>query len=433
MEFFRSLVALPIGASTFAQGIDTLHLVVITTTMLASFYVFFAASWFAIRWYRGDRAKLDTTPVVRASALRETATISIILIVFVVWWVIGFVQFVHMSDPPKDATTIVVQAKQWMWKFTYPDGRETNDVLTVPVNRPIRLLMTSRDVIHSFYVPQFRVKHDVLPGQYVTTWFQSDRVGEYDIFCAEYCGANHSRMLGHVVVLSDADYEKWLRRGSEAPQGEDLAQRGVAVATRRGCVSCHTLDGQPHVGPTWARLYGRVVTLSDGRKTVADDAYLTRSMMDPNTDIVEGYHPVMPTYAGALTPAEVGALVELIRSLQTAPVAPSVPLPRIEITPVDAGPNEPWPSNVGEVAPPPVPPPSPVVGPATPAMPRPYPYPFPAVPVPAEPAPLDAALPIEPRRPLPNVPAPDIVSPPRPVEPFPTRPPAPAAPERDEP
>jgi cytochrome c oxidase subunit 2 len=289
-----------------------------------------------------------------------------------------------MADPPKDATTIVVTAKQWMWKFTYPNGRDANDVLTVPVNRPIRLLMTSRDVIHSFYVPQFRIKHDVLPGQYVTTWFEATKTGEFDIFCAEYCGVNHSRMLGRVVVLSEADYESWLRSEDAAPQGSDLAQRGVAVMTRRACVACHTLDGQPHVGPSFARLYGRVVHLDGGRTTVADDAYLTRSMMEPNADVVAGFKPVMPSYVGVLTPGEVGALVELIRSLRDAPLAPSVALPRLSVAPIDAG----------------------AIGPGN-----------------------DGDLPVTPRPPAPDNPAPDVVPTfgPRPA--FPTRPPHPSTEE----
>jgi cytochrome c oxidase subunit 2 len=337
MDTFRALLGLPAGASSFADGIDLLHLFVISVTMLMSAYVFGTAAAFTVRWYAGNEAALSTTAPLRASRLRETAIVASVLGTFLLWWVIGFVQFARMADAPADAPMIVVTAKQWMWTFTYPDGREANDVLTLPVDRDVRLVMTSRDVVHSFYVPQFRVKHDVLPGRYMTVWFRPTKIGTFDIYCAEYCGLNHSRMLGRVAVLSAADYEKWLRDSSGGIGNDEMARRGVGVATRRACVACHTLDGQPHVGPTWAKLYGRTVTLADGRIVKADDAYLTRSMMEPNVDVVAGYRSTMPSYAGQLTPGEVGALVELIRSLQNGTLPSGVQLPRLEVIPLDGG------------------------------------------------------------------------------------------------
>jgi cytochrome c oxidase subunit 2 len=337
METLRTLLGLPVGASSFADGIDLLHLFVISVTMLASLYVFLAAGWFSVRSYRGEAAVAAVGTTRPASLWREGAIVAAILGMFLLWWVIGFVQYAKMADPPDDAMPIVVSAKQWMWKFTYPDGYSTNDILTVPVDRDVRVLLTSRDVIHSFYVPQFRLKHDVLPGRYAAAWFRATQVGAFDIYCAEYCGVNHSRMRGQVVVLSAADYERWLHREHETTGGDELALRGLGVATRRGCTSCHTLDGQPHVGPTWARLYGHTVDLTDGRHVVADDEYLTRSMMEPNHDVVAGFRPVMPSYEGLLSPGEVGALVELIRSVQTQPLAPGVVLPHLEVIPRDAG------------------------------------------------------------------------------------------------
>jgi cytochrome c oxidase subunit 2 len=334
MDFLRMLLALPPGASSVADGIDLLHGFVISVTMIMSFYVFLAAAWFSVRWHRGEAARGQSTPHVAASTLRETAIVASVLGLFLVWWVIGFVQYTTLADPPEGAMTILVSAKQWMWKFTYPDGRETNDVLTVPVDRDVKLVMTSRDVIHSFYVPQFRIKHDVLPGRWVTTWFRATKIGEFDIFCAEYCGVNHSRMLGKVIVVSGAEYARSLQREHDAPDGQELARRGLEVATRRSCTSCHTLDGQPHVGPSWAGLYGRTVALEGGRSVIADDAYLTRSMMEPNADVVAGYRPTMPSYAGLLAPAEVGALLELIRSLARAPLSTGVTLPRLVVTPL---------------------------------------------------------------------------------------------------
>jgi cytochrome c oxidase subunit 2 len=336
METLRAILSLPAGASSFADGIDLLHLFVISVTMLMSTYIFVTAAAFTARWYRGEKAVVATTSVLGASRVREAIIITAVLGTFIFWWVIGFAQYAKMSDPPDNAPIIVVTAKQWMWKFTYPDGRETNDVLVLPVDRDVRLILTSRDVVHSFYVPQFRIKHDVLPGRYMTTWVRPTKTGTYDIYCAEYCGLNHSRMLGRVEVLSLADYEKWLRDQSGAVGNQEMVARGVGVATRRSCVACHTLDGQTHVGPSFARLYGKNVKLADGRTIVADDEYLTRSMMEPNVDIVDGYKSAMPSYAGQLTPGEVGALVELIRSLGNAPLPPAIEFPHLEVT-VDAG------------------------------------------------------------------------------------------------
>ena len=202
------------------------------------------------------------------------------------------------------------------------------DVLTVPEGRPVKLVMSSRDVIHSFYVPAFRLKQDVVPGRYSTAWFRATAPGAYPIECAEYCGVDHSRMLGEVRVLSAADYATWL--DGHPPASSDLVEVGRLAAARRGCLNCHTLDGQPHIGPTWAGLYGSNVPLVGGRNVVADDAYLTRSMMDPQAEVVAGYAGVMPTYRGILEEPEVAALVELIHFLQTSPDPQSIALPAVK-------------------------------------------------------------------------------------------------------
>jgi cytochrome c oxidase subunit 2 len=214
------------------------------------------------------------------------------------------------------------------------------DTLTVPVGRPVRLVMTSRDVIHSFYVPAFRIKHDVVPGHDYSTWFEPTVPGDYPIRCAEYCGTNHSRMLGSVRVLSAPDYAEWLQARvrpdgdgvsavGRSPGAGDLADVGRDVALRRACVACHTVDGQTHIGPSWAGLFGSSVALADGRRVEADAGYLTRSMMDPLADIVAGYAPVMPTYRGILSEPEVAALVQYIESLRDRPVTRSVVLPPV--------------------------------------------------------------------------------------------------------
>lgn len=331
LDLCRKILALPDGASTVSDDIDALHVFVISVTMLVSTFVFATTAWFSVR-YRRVRERQLTVRLV-ATRRHEATLIAGILGIFLLWWFLGFRQYVRLFEPPKDADVVYVTAKQWMWKFTYADGVETNDVLTVPVGRPIRVVMTSRDVIHSFYVPAFRIKMDVVPGRTTTTWFSARTSGTYPIFCAEYCGVSHSYMAGSVVSLSEEDYARWKR---EATRDEPpaLADVGRRVAVRRACVACHTLDGQPHVGPTWSRLYGAPRVLSDGRRIVADDAYLTRSMMEPGADVVLGFKNVMPAYQGTLDPGETAALVELIKSLRDGPAAFSgVELPALTFTP----------------------------------------------------------------------------------------------------
>jgi cytochrome c oxidase subunit II len=348
MNFMRFILALPRGASTVADEIDLLHFFVITVTMAMSAYVFGAAAWFTIRYHR--RRDRQLTERVTASRRHETIVIGGILTVFLVWWLIGYRQYLNLVREPNDADVVYVDAKQWMWKFSYTDGRTANDILTVPVGRPIKLVMTSRDVIHSFYVPAFRVKTDVLPNRYTSVWFEAKEAGTFPIWCAEYCGLSHSMMRGEVIALPPDEYSRWKQAGEDAkalsdcgggPKScgtEDLVSKGRVVAERRQCVACHTLDGQRHIGPTWSRLYGAERVLADGRRLVANEAYLTRSMMEPSRDVVAGYREIMPSYQGLLSPAESAALVELIRSLRDGPPeASGVPLPQIDIAAVRDG------------------------------------------------------------------------------------------------
>jgi cytochrome c oxidase subunit 2 len=338
-DLLRSLLGLPPQASTYARDIDFLHYFVISATMLGALLVFLMALYFVVRHRR--RRPGETTAHMQASLPAEILIIGSILSLFLVFWLVGAYQYNRVFTPPSNAMPVYVTGKQWMWEFTYGDGRTSLDELTVPVHRPVKLVMTSRDVIHSFYVPAFRMKHDVVPGRYYTAWFEANAPGVYPVECAEYCGVSHSRMLGRVRVLAQPEYARWLESTTPGPD-LDMVARGRDVAARRGCLGCHTLDGQIHIGPSWARLYQSTVKLQGGGEAYADEAYLTRSMMDPAADIVAGYSPVMPSYRGVLEQPEVAALVELIKSVQEAPIAPSVTLPRVE--PLGSGrPQEPKP------------------------------------------------------------------------------------------
>jgi cytochrome c oxidase subunit 2 len=332
-ELMRRMLFLPEQASDYARRVDGLHFFVITTTMIAAAGVFATAIFFFVRYRR--RSDTDSTPTIHPTAIHELLFIGVPLGFFLLWFAIGFPQFVSLQTPPAGAMDVYVQGKKWMWKFAYPGGPNALDVLRVPAGRPVRLLITSRDVIHSFYVPALRVKQDALPGRYTQTWFNADRPGRYEIFCAEYCGLAHSAMLGELVVMPAGEFDAWIadqRRGlaqasDAAPAagepvraGSNLVEEGRRAAAEQGCFKCHSVDGSRHIGPTWVNLYLRVEKLKTGKTVVADESYLTKSMMDPAADIVAGYQNVMPTYQGKLPPPEAAAIVEYIKSLRTSAV-----------------------------------------------------------------------------------------------------------------
>lgn len=321
---------LPTRASTFAKPVDHLHYFVIITTFVAAFLILTTMVFFVVIYRRKNET--DTTPVVRSTIPAELVFWLTPLAFFIAWFYLGYRHFVFARTPPPNTFDVYVMAKQWMWKFTYPDGPSSIGVLYVPADRPVRLLMTSRDVIHSFFVPAFRLKQDVVPGRYTDMWFEATAVGSYAVLCAEYCGLQHSDMRAEIIVLPGVEFDRWLEEQKEGyvdrrdaiPQNPEalpylanLKLQGERVAAERGCLQCHTTDGKRHIGPTWLDLYLREETLSTGERIIADDAYLTRSMMEPSAQIVAGFEPLMPAYQGILSPLEVAALLEYIKTLKT--------------------------------------------------------------------------------------------------------------------
>ncbi|MFZ5468897.1 MAG: cytochrome c oxidase subunit II [Myxococcota bacterium] len=329
-EVLRKALFLPERASTFADRVDGLHYFVIITTLVASTVVGLTALYFFVRYRR--RTELQQTAFVRPRWWVETLFVAVPLAFFLAWFGIGYRDFVWLQQPPKDAMDVYVVGKQWMWQFSYPEGPNAIDVLRVPAGRPVRLLLTSRDVIHSFYVPEFRVKKDALPGRYTEVWFTATRPGSYEVLCAEYCGLDHSLMRGEVVVMEPGAFDQWRAQQredtysqrvdaepvspKEAQDSTSLAAQGQRVAVAQGCFKCHTTDGEPHIGPSWLGLYRQEVKLASGEVVVADEAYLTRSMMDPLADQVAGFAAVMPSFQGRLDVGDAAALVELIKSLR---------------------------------------------------------------------------------------------------------------------
>lgn len=353
MELLRAILFLPPGASTMADEIDKLHFVVIGTTMLGATGIFAAVIWFTLKYRR--RSDQEYTEKVRAPVWFEVLVIGGLLSLFLAFWVVGMRQYGRMHKAPEDALTVYVTAKQWMWKFSHPQGRSSVGYLVVPAGEPVRLLITSRDVIHSFYVPAFRIKQDAVPGRWTSIWFEADRRGSYPLFCAEYCGQAHSRMWGSVVVLEPRDYRSWLdgampdrvreaqanarvHGGRYGDRGEStLIEQGEQAAARYGCLGCHTVTGQRHIGPSWRGIFGTYEELENGERVFVDEEYLTESMMQPEAKVVAGFDPVMPSFMGVLPQPEVAALVEYIKALETSDEEPVVNLPPVEARQVDAG------------------------------------------------------------------------------------------------
>jgi len=304
---FSNFPLWPERASTMAGNVDALFIFLLIMTGMVTLLIFSCMLYFAAR-YR-YRANVPAEQIEGSTPLELTWSI-IPLGVFLVIFTWGAVVFFKERTPPRDSTEVYVVAKQWMWKLEHAEGQREINELHVPVGRDVKLIMTSQDVIHSFFVPAFRIKQDVLPGRYTTTWFRATKPGTYHLFCAEYCGTQHSGMIGSVVVLEPAQYETWMSGGSTGP----LSATGEKIFAELGCVTCHRSDAQGR-GPNLQGLFRKPVQLQDGRTLVADENYIRESILDPGAKIVNGYKPVMPTFQGLLSEEQLNALVAYVKSL----------------------------------------------------------------------------------------------------------------------
>ncbi len=310
---------LPEQASTFAPVYDALFYSVLGLTGVVAAGVFVLIVHFAYKYRVGSKADRGAPPAAaqkRRDRAMEVAWIAIPLVFFlaIFGWAAG-IYFSDLNAAPANALQIFVVAKQWMWKVEHTNGgREINE-LHVPRGYPVKLVMTSQDVIHSFFVPAFRVKRDVLPGRYATLWFQATRAGEFHLFCAEYCGTDHSRMGGRIVVMEPAEYQRWLNASNATgTTTATMAERGSARFRELGCGGCHGI-GSTVRAPRLEGLFGRPVPLQDGRVVVADQAYIRDSILLPSKDVAAGYAPVMPSYAGQVGEDDLLELAEYIASL----------------------------------------------------------------------------------------------------------------------
>ncbi len=301
----------PEEASTQAPVTDTLFLILMIVSAAIIILVLALVITFSLRYRRGT--------TVNRGPLRELSSREFeigwtagtcFLALFLFWWS-GSANLSTLV-PPRDAMEIHVVGKQWMWKTQHSNGAREINALHVPVHEPVKLIMTSEDVIHSFYVPDFRIKRDLVPGRYTQTWFNATKTGTFHLFCTQFCGTEHSRMIGEVVVMPKDEFAKWLH---EQPQSADISKEGAALFASLGCASCHEGKSRVHA-PQLAGLYGKPVHLRDGRVLTADDAYIRDTILEPGKHVVAGYEALMPSFDGLVGDDEILRLTAYIRSLK---------------------------------------------------------------------------------------------------------------------
>ena len=321
---WQNLPLWPDRASTNALNVDLLFVFLLAVSAFFVVIIFTTIVVFAVK-YRASRHPKAVQ--IHGSNLLEITWSAIPLAIAMCMFVWGASIYFNLSRPPRDAMQVWVVGKQWMWKFQHEGGQREINVLHVPVGKPVQLNMISQDVIHDFFVPDFRIKADVLPGRYTHTWFQATKPGRYHLFCAQYCGTGHSGMIGEVVVMEPKDYEAWLRGGGEDSMGIE----GEKLFRHFECIACHRSDSGAR-GPDLAGLYRGSVNLSDGRTVVADENYLRESIVDPKAKIVAGFQPIMPVFGGQMTEDQLAQLVAYIEAMKAPPqnVNPAAPQPVTE-------------------------------------------------------------------------------------------------------
>jgi cytochrome c oxidase subunit II len=318
---FKNFPLFPVQASQQAGQVDAVYFFLVAVTAFFSLLIATLVVVFAVKYRRRHKDEIGV-PVHGSLPLELLWTIIPFFIVMVMFgW--GAKVFFSLYRPPAGAMEIYVVGKQWMWKIQHMSGQREINELHVPVGRPVKLIMGSEDVLHSFYIPAFRVKADVIPGRYNTLWFTATKPGTYHLFCAEYCGTRHSGMIGWVVALEPADFQAWLSGGS----GEDSpVAAGAKLFTNLACATCHQQESQGR-GPALLNLFGKPVELQDGRKVVADEAYIRESIVNPQAKVVAGFQPIMPTFQGLVTEEQLLQLIAYVRSLTRQEPAPGATAP----------------------------------------------------------------------------------------------------------
>jgi cytochrome c oxidase subunit 2 len=308
---WSNLPLFPPQASTVAARVDELFFFLVAVSAFFTVLIFALVLYFAMKYRRHSEAEQPRVihGDLRLEILWTVIPLGLAMIMF--GW--GASLYFTISRPPAEALAITAVGKQWMWKFQHPQGPREINQLHIPVDRPVKLTMASEDVIHSVYVPAFRVKMDVIPGRYTTMWFEATQTGTYHLFCAEYCGTSHAGMIGQVTVLTPTAYEAWLSGGTA---GEAPVAAGERLFQQLGCQSCHRPDAAGR-GPSLQGLFGQAQRLQSGASIVVDEAYVRESILLPNAKIVAGYTPIMPTFQGQISEEGLLQIIAYIRSLGT--------------------------------------------------------------------------------------------------------------------
>jgi cytochrome c oxidase subunit 2 len=326
----------PERASTLAPRVDALYFFLLAITVFFTVLIAGLIVYYAVKYHRKDPNAIGA-PIHGGMWLEVTWTVVPLVIGLVIFFWGASLYFAEAS-PPTDTLNVYVVAKQWMWKFQHLDGQREINELHVPVGRDVKIIATSEDVIHDFYVPAFRVKADVLPGRYINLWFHPTAPGRYHLFCAEYCGTRHSGMVGEIIVMEPADYQAWLNGGAASGT---LAEAGEKLFVSLACNTCHRPDTAGR-GPVLNGLYGRTVALEGGGTVTADESYIRESILNPAAKITAGYQPIMPTFQGLVTEEQLLQLVEYVKSLGAQP-APGAPPAPPAAAPAAPAPNTPTP------------------------------------------------------------------------------------------
>lgn len=306
---------MPTAASTIAGETDALFYFIFYVALFFFVLIVGLTIFFTLKYRRREGVSREgETPPPSHNSVMETAWIVVptILVMVVFFW--GFRGYLKSSIVPAEAMEVKVTGQKWFWTFDYPEGASTVNELVVPIGKPVKLLLSSRDVIHSFFIPVFRIKHDALPNRYGITWFEATTTGTFDIFCAEYCGDKHSQMIGKVKVVSEQDYKIWLETAADAGKGLTPAEYGEKLYKSKACITCHSIDGTPNNGPSFKGVFGHEVHLADGKTVVADENYIRESILTPGAKVVAGFQPIMPTFQGILKDKELDALEAFIKA-----------------------------------------------------------------------------------------------------------------------
>jgi len=305
---------LPPAKSTTAEQTDALFHFINVTSLILLLGITVAIILFAWKYRR--RSDDDVTPVITHNSKLEItwSVIPLILVIIVFGW--GFSGYMNLITAPDDAYEIRVVGKSWLWEFHYDTGHVSVNELHYPVDRPVKLVMTSDDVIHSFFIPDYRVKMDVLPNRYTSVWFEAIETGESTIYCTEYCGTAHSNMLATAHAHTQEEFETWLETAGSEDDDLDPVERGERLVTRNACDTCHSADGTQLQGPSFQGLWMSEREMEDGEVVTADENYIRESILEPNARITAGYQPVMPSYAGSLSDRQIDAIIEYIKTLE---------------------------------------------------------------------------------------------------------------------